>query len=148
MTATETSEYRKLELDSSNDLIRHDARRSDRKYPEAALHARQAGLARLRMGQMMFDVGQFVSAAEDWLSAAACFYLANDLKRMRETFARAQKLVQEGKVPPERRDIHAALQEREEQLAVLDQKSSPLDDSGSPRQPDSVGPLCDAPSTP
>ena len=53
MTTTTTPEYLKLELDSSNDIIRHDARRSDRKYPEAALHARDAGLARLQMGQMM-----------------------------------------------------------------------------------------------
>ena len=92
MTATATPEYRKLELESSNDIIRHDARRSDRKYPEAALHAREAGLARVRMGQMMFDAGDFPQAVADWLSAAACFYLATDPMRMREALNRVQKL--------------------------------------------------------
>jgi hypothetical protein len=122
MTATDTTEYRKLELDSSNDIIRHDARRSDRKYAEAAWHALQAGLGRQRMGQMMFDAGDFTQAAADWLSAAACFDLATDPQRMQELLARVQRLNQEGKIPPERRDIHAALKEREAELKELEQK--------------------------
>jgi tetratricopeptide (TPR) repeat protein len=120
MTATETSDYRKLELDSSNDIIRHDARRGDRKYAEAALHIRNAGFGRLRMGEMMSDTGQVAYAAEDWLSAAACFYLVPDLERLREATDRVRKLDHEGKIPPERRDIHAALKEREEQARELD----------------------------
>ena len=147
MTATRSPEYRKLELESSNDLIRHDARRGDGKYSDALRHAFQAGLARDRMGQMMFEDGQFHYATEDWLSAAACFLLAADPRCMRDAFERAQTLVHEGKVPPERRDIHAALKEREGQLAALDQKLSPADDREHPRQPDAVTPLCDAPSS-
>jgi hypothetical protein len=99
MTATESPEYRKLALDSSNDIIRHDTRRSDRKYVEAAWHALRAGDARRRMGQMMFDAGELVLAAEDWPSAAACFYLVPNLGQMRETFDRVKKLDQEGKIP-------------------------------------------------
>ncbi len=122
MTTTNTPEYRKLELESSNDIIRHDARRSDRKYAAAALHARAAGTARLRMGQIMFDASDFTQAAADWLAAAACFHLATDPKRMRDALDRAQQLECAGKIPPERRDIHTALKEREEELQVLEAK--------------------------
>jgi len=117
-------EYRRLELDSSNGIIEHDTDRGMRRYPEAALHARDAGLARLRMGEMMCAEGDFSQSAADWLSAAACFYLATDLTRMQEAFARVRKLDQEGKIPPERRDIHAAIKEREQQIKTLEQKLS------------------------
>ena len=147
MTARQSPEYKKLALDSSNDMMDHDGDRSLGRYAKAARHILQAGLARDRMGQMMFDSGDFIQAAADWLSAAACFLLAADPRRMRDAFERAQTLVHEGKVPPERRDIHAALKEREEQLAALDQKLSPADDREHPRQPDALTPLCDAPSS-
>lgn len=126
MNATVSPEYLKLERDSSNDIIRHDARRGDRKYPEAAVHARNAGLARLGMGEIMFDAGDFPQAAADWLSASACFYLASDVERMREALDRARHLDREGKIPPERRDIHEAMKEREEQLRELERKMKAL----------------------
>lgn len=122
MTATETPEYHKLSLDSSNDMIEYDASRALGRYPNAALHIRDAGIGRLRMGQMMFDAGEFAHAAEDWLSAAACFCLVPDLKRMNDTTELVRKLDREGKIPPERRDLHAALKEREGQLVELDRK--------------------------
>ena len=122
MTTTMTEEYRQLGYDTSNDMIRHDARRTDRKYEEAALHIRDAGLGRLRMGQMMYDAGEFALAVEDWLSAAACFYLVPDLERMNDATELVRKLDCEGKIPPERRDLHAALKEREEQLVELDSR--------------------------
>lgn len=124
MTATTPPEYRQLERESSNDLIRHDARRGDGKYPEAAWHALQAGLARYRMGQIMSESGEYVFATEDWLSAAACFYLATDPNRMKAAFGRAEQLVQEGKIPPERRDIYEALKEREKEIGLLVNKLS------------------------
>ncbi|QJW96200.1 tetratricopeptide repeat protein [Frigoriglobus tundricola] len=122
MNAATNAEYRKLALDSSNDMIDHDADRGLGRYPKAAWHMLQAGITRVRMGQMMFDAQEFVWAAEDWLSASACFYLATDLDRMRATFDRVRKLDQEGKIPPERRDIHAAIKEREEQIKTLYQR--------------------------
>jgi tetratricopeptide (TPR) repeat protein len=103
-------------------MIDHDADRTLGRYPKAAAHIRDAGFGRLRMGELMFADGNFAQAAADWLSAAACFYLATDLERMREAFDRVQKLDQEGKIPPERRDIHAALKEREEQIKVIEQR--------------------------
>ena len=122
MPATMTDEYRQLGYDTSNDMIRYDSRRGIGEYAQAALHIRNAGFGRLRMGQMMHDAGEFVLAAENWLSAAACFLLATDPKEMQETLARAQQLDQEGKIPPERRDIHAAMKEREAELKELEQK--------------------------
>lgn len=126
MSATTSSEYRKLALDSSNEMMDHDAERALGRYPLAAWHMLQAGKLRVQMGQMMFDAGQFTQAAADWLSAAACFYLATDLERMREAFERVRKLEREGKIPPERRDIHAAIKEREEQLETLSRKLAQL----------------------
>jgi hypothetical protein len=120
MTATKSPAYRQLALDSSNDMIEHDADRTLGRYPKAAWHILRAGNARVHMGQIMFAAGEFVLAAEDWLSAAACFYLATDLGRMRVAFELAEKLDQDGKIPSERRDLHAALKQREEQIKTLE----------------------------
>jgi|GEM_PF-6036274 len=122
MNATTSPEYRKLALDSSNEMMDHDAERALGRYPLAAWHMLQTGKLRVQMGQMMFDEGRFVQAAADWLSAAACFDLVPDLERMREAFERVRKLKQEGKIPPERRGIHAAFKEREEQIEMLERK--------------------------
>lgn len=115
MSVTDLPEYRKLRLDSSNDLMRHDGRRAEGEYVQAALLARQAGLARQQMAAMAFAAGEYVRAASDWLSAAACFYLVPDLDRMRECLASAQQLEREGRIPAENRHVFAALREREEQ---------------------------------
>jgi hypothetical protein len=120
MTAIGPSEYRKLELDSSNDIIRHDARRSDRKYAEAAWHALQAGHGRRLMGILMRDAGQFTRAAEDWLSASACFYLATAPHLLRSGLEKVRELDRAGHIPRERRDMHAAMQERDTQLNSLE----------------------------
>jgi tetratricopeptide (TPR) repeat protein len=103
-------------------MIEHDADRTLGRYPKAAWHILRAGLAREQMGQIMFDAGDFAQAAADWLSAAACFDLATDPQRMQELLARVQKLNQEGKIPPERRDIHEALKERESEFQTLANK--------------------------
>ncbi|MBN9121901.1 MAG: hypothetical protein J0I06_22630 [Planctomycetes bacterium] len=122
MNAATNAEYRKLGLDSSNAMIEHDADRTLGRYPKAAWHILRAGLVRAQMGQMMSDDGNFTQAAADWLSAAACFDLATDPTRMREALDRVRKLDQEGKIPPERRDLHEAIKEREEELKALEQK--------------------------
>ena len=92
MTTTMNTEYWKLALDSSNDMIEHDADRTLGRYPKAAWRILQAGLAREPHGQMMFETANFSQAAADWLSAAACFFLATDPKEMQESLARVQKL--------------------------------------------------------
>jgi hypothetical protein len=122
VSITDNPEYRKLRLDSSNDLIRHDARRGDGEYEQAALHARQAGLARQQMAAMAFAAGEYVRAASDWLSAAACFHLATDPERMRDALASAQQLEREGRIPAENRHVFAALREREEDARELGEK--------------------------
>jgi hypothetical protein len=43
---------------------------------------------------------------------------------MREVLDRVRQLDREGRVPPERRDLHNALKEREEELKALEQKTS------------------------
>lgn len=122
MTATETPEYGKLRIDSSNDMIRYDARWGDREYEQAAWHIRQAGFARQRMGQIAYDDGRFDRAAADWLSAAACFYLVPDLSRMRECVDLVRSLNRDGRISAERKDIYAALEEREEQVRELEKR--------------------------
>jgi tetratricopeptide (TPR) repeat protein len=117
-----TDEYRQLGYDTSNDMIRHDSCRGLGEYARAALHIRNAGAGRLRMGQMMFDEGNFAWAAANWLSAAACFDLATDPKQMREALDRAKRLFEDGKIPPERRDLHESLKEREEEFKALERK--------------------------
>jgi hypothetical protein len=122
VSVTQTPEYKRLALDSSNDMIRYDSRWVLGEYEEAALHIRQAGFARHQMGQLAFDAGQLVRAASDWLSSAACFYLVPDLDRMREAFGRVREIDRAGHIPAERRDIRAAIVEREEQIRTLEGK--------------------------
>lgn len=121
-----TDEYRQLGYDTSNDMIRYDTFRGLGEDARAIIHIRNAGAGRIRMGQMMFDDGNFARAAADWLSAAACFHLATDLQQMRDAFDRAKRLFEQGQIPPERRDLHAALREREEQLKALEQQHNQL----------------------
>jgi hypothetical protein len=122
MTTTINTEYRTLERESSNDLIRHDARRGDGKYAEAAWHALQAGHGRRRMGILKRDAGEFTYAAEDWLSASACFYLATNPNLLRAGIEKVRELDQAGHIPPERPDLHEAFQEREKQLETLERR--------------------------
>lgn len=116
MTMLASPEYKSLVTASSNDMIRHDTYRGMGEYEQAALHIREAGLGRVRMGQLTYSAGDYPRAAADWLSAAACFYLVPDPERMRQCVERVQQLDREGKIPADRRDIHAALKEREGEL--------------------------------
>lgn len=122
MSMLTNPEYRQLATDTSNEMIEHDADRGLGRYVEAALHIREAGLGRVRMGQLAYDAGDYPRAAADWLSAAACFYLVPDLMYMRQRVEQVRQLDREGKIPADRRDIHAALKEREEQLGELDSR--------------------------
>lgn len=122
MSIIKRPEYRQLALDSSNDMIEHDASRGLGRYAQAAMFIRQAGIGRARMGKMMYHAGQFTRAAEDYLSAGACFYLVPDLLELRASIEIVRQIDQAGHIPPERGDIRAAIQEREEQLRTLEAK--------------------------
>ncbi|HKI33744.1 MAG TPA: hypothetical protein VKA46_17965, partial [Gemmataceae bacterium] len=76
MTGTQAAEYRELELQSSNLLLEADSRLVLSRYEEAAFHALQAGRSRARMGELNYKADEWAGAAEDWLSAAACFLRA------------------------------------------------------------------------
>jgi hypothetical protein len=88
-------------------------------YEVAAYAALQAGIERERMGRMMIEAGEVVFAAEDWLSAAACFLLATAPARSSALLDEVRRLDAEGKVPTDRRDMHAALREHGQGLETL-----------------------------
>ncbi len=127
MSIIESPEYRQLALDSSNDMIEHDASRGLGRYAQAAMFIRQAGVGRARMGRIMFDAGQFARAAEDWLSAAACFYLASAPAQMNSGIELVRDLDRKGHIPPERRDLRAALKARRKELRTLEKKLTQFD---------------------
>lgn len=127
MTDTRTPEYRALELDSSNDMIDHDGDRGLGRYERAARHMRQAGAGRGRMGQLMFEAGNYRWAATDWLCAADCFRRVPDLGQMRACLGRAQDLEWRGKVAPTDLYLFDALREREGQLDELERRLARFD---------------------
>ena len=118
-TIESTPGYKQLALDSSNDMIRYDSLWVQGDYSEAAWHVRRAGFARQQMGQIQFETGEFADAAEDWLSAAECFYLATELKKMQDCIERVQRLRNNGQIPAPRSDILETLAEREDQAPLL-----------------------------
>jgi hypothetical protein len=122
MTSNDTPEYRKLALDSSNDLIRYDSRWILGEYPSAAFHALRAGIARTNMGVIKVKEKDFTQATADWLSAAHCFNLATRPQLVRRTLDWVLQMGKEGKIPPERRDLFAAIAEREEEYKKLEQR--------------------------
>jgi hypothetical protein len=119
MTATTTDDFARLELESSNLLLQSDADRACGRYEAAADHALQGGVLRSRMGEISSHRGDFAGAGEDWLSAAACFLLATASEQASTTLELAQRLETEGKWPPERADLRAALRERRDELEQL-----------------------------
>jgi hypothetical protein len=122
MTGTKSREYRQLEQESSNQLMEHDSRRVLGRYEEAAYRALQAGQDRARMGQLCCEAGEYAEAAEDWLSATACFLLATAPKQAVGALGLLRRLEAEGKVPAERPDLRNALREREQQLNDLNRQ--------------------------
>ncbi len=122
MTVTQSPEYRTLQRDSSNDILRHDARRGDGELALAVVHARKAGSARLRMGDLAKAAGDYARAATDWLSAGACFYLAADLTGLEEAVQKVEALRDADKIPSERTDLKTALSERVTQQNELRSK--------------------------
>lgn len=119
MPVTATPEYRALQRDTSNDIIRHDTRRGDGEFTAAATHARRAGIGRRRMAELAVAAGEYPRAAADWLSAAACYLLCDDGGAMAECVARARELADAGRIPADRRDLWHALAEREAELQRL-----------------------------
>ena len=119
MTSANGSEYRQLELDSSNLLLEADRWRALGKYELSAYAMLNAGRVRLRMGQIVFTDNAIQLAAEDWLSSADCFVQASDEKRAEVPLDIVRKLRDEKRLPPDRRDLFDGIEERERSLAVL-----------------------------
>ncbi|MBX9580259.1 MAG: hypothetical protein K2X87_08115 [Gemmataceae bacterium] len=133
-------EYKRLALDSSNEMMDYDGDRGLGRYEPAARHVRAAGAGRERMARLAFDAGEYRWAASGWLSAAACFDRLPDLGRMRACLGRAQELERRGKIPPEYPRLFGALRERERELidlerrlAAFDAEYARLDGSGDDR---------------
>jgi hypothetical protein len=122
MTGTKSRDYHDLERESSNYLLEHDSKRTLGRYEDAAYDALRAGTARARMGQLGFEAGEHAEAVEDWLSAVECFLQATAKKQGAEVLKILHRLEAEGKVPAERPDLHATLQERDQGLTDLNQR--------------------------
>jgi len=119
MTGTQAAEYRELELQSSNLLLEADSRLVLSRYEEAAFHALQAGRSRARMGELNYKADEWAGAAEDWLSAAACFLRATAPQQAQTVLRLVQQLSSEGKIPAHREDVRVAQEERTQELDRL-----------------------------
>jgi hypothetical protein len=122
MTGASAREYRGLAYESSNLMLDRDSSQALGRYEEAALRALQAGRGRARMGQLRIDSGEYAEAVEDWLSAAACFFLSTAKQQVADVLDVLLRLEAEGKFPKGRSDLRAALQERKQALKELDQR--------------------------
>jgi hypothetical protein len=122
MTGTKSAEYRDLEHESSSRLLEHDSRRVLGRYEEAAYHALQAGTGRDRMGRLCFQAGEFAEAAEDWLSAVACFLLATANQQAAGVLELLRRLEADGKIPAERSDLVGTLRGREREWKDLNER--------------------------
>ena len=127
MIAVKHEDYRRLELDSSNLLMQWDGKWGLGWYEEAASAVLKAGEMRRRMAQMCFEAGDFEQAAADSLSSAACFFAATAADRAKEQLGIAQQLEADSRIPPKRKDILAALREREAEVDGLAQKLREFD---------------------
>lgn len=127
MIATQTSEYRQLALDSSNSLMDWDAGRALGRHEEAAVAVRRAGELRRQMGQLCLADGDYPQAAADWLSAAACFVQATAADEAEELVHRVTDMVRQDQIPAERKDIWAALSERQEEVRKLRERVIEVD---------------------
>ncbi|HET6879104.1 MAG TPA: hypothetical protein VFI31_03050 [Pirellulales bacterium] len=110
--------YRELERESSSLLLDHDSRLALGRYEEAAFHALQAGRQRASMGRILFDAGDRIAAAEDWLSATACFLLATAEEQARTLLGILQTLAEDGDLES-RPDLTAVLAQRNEETRQL-----------------------------
>ncbi len=119
MTPTDTPEYRRLALASSNDMMRYDTRWALGEYADARGHVLDAAAARAEMGRIKADAGEFAHAAEDWLSAAECYFLGGEPARMAAAVGRVRELDRAGRIPDDRTDLRAALRERDTQFRGL-----------------------------
>lgn len=84
MSLFKSPKYRQLAIDSSNDMIEHDASRMLGRFVVAEEYARKAGMGRLDMGKIMLEGGEFTHAAEDYLLAGACFCLSRDRQAIKD----------------------------------------------------------------
>jgi hypothetical protein len=119
MISLNMTEYRRLEIDSSNLLLEADRCRAAGWYELSAYAMLNAGRARLRMGQIVFTNSAVELAVEDWLSSAACFLQASDDKRAEVPLDIVRGLKTNNRIPPERHDLLEALQKHENGLSLL-----------------------------
>src|SRR5262245_53091743 len=122
MIVANNSEYRQLELDSSNLLMDWDADWGLGRFEQSTYAVLQAGEMRRRMGQMSFEAGEFCFAAQDWLSSVECFVAATALDQAEVSLGFARRLVEGGHIPPERKDLSAAMDERTAEIERLHQQ--------------------------
>jgi tetratricopeptide (TPR) repeat protein len=118
ITATD-KEYDDLTLKSSNLMLQGDSRKALGRYEETAQCYRQAGELRRSMGEAKYQCEDFELAAEDWLSAAACFVEATDAESARDLVLKVRELKAAHQLPAERQDLLTALQVREQEIAQL-----------------------------
>lgn len=127
MTITTDPEYRRLALDSSNEMMEYDGDMGLGRYEKAAGHIREAGRGRDRMARLGFDAGDYEWAAAGWLSAADCYCKGADLDRMRACLGRAIDLERAGKIPAEMEYLSVALRRRKRELAKLERRLARFD---------------------
>lgn len=121
IVAYETN-YDKLLTESSNLLIESDSRQAAGQYEEAAVVARQAGELRVRMGHLRNDIKDFEAAAEDWLSAAACFVRGGSETQAESAVDLVKHLKDRSRIPADRIDLLSELDQRELEIQQLKSK--------------------------
>lgn len=120
-------EYKRLNLDSSNEMMEYDGDRGLGRYEKAARHIREAGFGREQMARLALAASDYRWASANSTCAADCFRQATDPARMRASLGRAQDLERQGKIPPQHRHIVRAIREREGELADLEQRLAAFD---------------------
>lgn len=126
------TEYEKLSIESSNEMMDYDGDRGLGRYASAAIHLQRAGFARVRMGTIRFEQGLHAAVA-DWLSAAECFFLAAQPERMKGCLEQIREFA--GRIPADRKDILGAIREREDQFLELQRRVTK--DLPNPKRDDS-----------
>jgi hypothetical protein len=122
MIAIKDNDYRQLAIDSSNFMLDGDGQWVLGRYEEAAYAFGQAGHMRRCMGQITCAAENFALAAEDWLSATACFVQATDRDQAEASLGLVQWLEEQKRIPANRPDLLAALHQRAEEVQQLKRK--------------------------
>ncbi len=109
-------EYRRLSIESSNGMLRHDGEWLQGNYEGAGQAIWRAGQLRLEMARAARQQADPYRALCDALSAAACFVKAGDLKWAELALA---GLTEDGPILSERPDVAEELAKRRRQVRSL-----------------------------